>query len=282
MKLKKVVIIGTGLIGGSVAKALAARKEAVGIIGVCRRESSLKRAQAEGVFTGLFMGSYSEAARGADLVIIATPVNTIKSVLEELSRSLEAKTVVTDAGSTKKEIVEAASKYREKFSFVGSHPLAGSEKTGVENSEAGLFKDSLCVITRAKHTVEADLMLVKSFWESLGARTEILSPEGHDEALAFTSHLPHVAAYSLAGAQKKEHYGFVSTGLKDTTRIASSDPSLWKDIFLSNRVNVLRSIEEFRKRLSAVEKCIKDNDEAGLLSALEEYKRIRDEIFKRG
>lgn len=280
MKLKKVVIIGMGLIGGSIGKALLKQKMAGEVVGVCRRESSLRRAVKRRSLTRGFVNEYEKAARGADLIIIATPVYKIKEILRAIAGSVGRGTLVMDVGSTKKEIVALAGKYRNKFSFVGAHPLAGSEKSGVEFSEPGLFKGSLCVLTRTGSTKDKDLRFAISFWRALGARTEVVSPEKHDEILAFTSHLPHVLAYSLAGSQKKEYKKFAATGFKDTSRIASSDPSLWRDIFLTNRVEVLKSIACFKKVLSGIENDIRKKNAEALLKKLEGYKKTRDEILQ--
>ena len=269
-----------GLIGGSIGKALLKWKMADEVVGVCRRKSSLKRAIKERSLTRGLVNDYEKAAGGASLIIIATPVHTIKEILRNLAGVVGRGTVVMDVGGTKKEIVALAGKYRGKYSFVGAHPLAGSEKSGVEFSEPGLFKDSLCVLTRGKRTRDRDLRFARAFWNALGARTEVVSPEKHDEILAFTSHLPHVLAYALSGSQKKEYKKFAATGFKDTSRIASSDPSLWRDIFITNRNEVLRSIACFKKVLSGIENDIKKRNCKALLRKLEGYKKTRDEILQ--
>jgi prephenate dehydrogenase len=280
MKFGKVAIIGMGLIGGSIGKALIELGLAEEVIGVCRRQSSLDRAVSEKSLTKGFVNSYDEALADADIVIIATPVHTIKEVLEALSGCLEKDVLVTDVGSTKKEIAECAGRYKDNFVFIGSHPLAGSERKGVEFSAADLFKGSVCVITPGDGTDEDHKKKLKGFWEALGAAVMETTPERHDEVLAFSSHLPHVVAFALAGILDgdfpKEMF---STGFKDTTRIASSDAVLWSDIFFSNRDNVLKSITRYKEVLSGIEEDIRAGDREGLKEKLEKFKRLRDEII---
>ena len=277
MKYKKIVIIGMGLIGGSIAKALLDKDLADEVVGVCRRQSSLDRAVKEKALTAGYVNNYEEATAGADIIFIATPVNTTKKVLDDLAGVIsDPGVLVTDVGSTKKEIVDHARKYAGHFSFVGAHPLAGSEKKGVEYARADLFQRSLCVLTRSETTVDEDIEKLRSLWQALGAKVEVTTPEEHDRILAFTSHLPHIAAYALSGVQDPLHYGYMSTGFGDATRIASSDPALWSDIFMTNSDNVLNSISRFKELLSGIEEDIRQGRQEALRQKLEECKRLRD------
>jgi len=278
--MKKAVVIGLGLIGGSISKALKQRGLAGEVVGVCRRQSSLDRAVKEKAISTGYVNNYAEAISGADVVFIATPIHTIKKVLEDLSDvSKDRELLVTDVGSAKKEVVDHAARFKDRFCFVGGHPLAGSEKVGVEYSSADLFQDSLCVLTRGESTREKDIEKVKKLWQAMGAAVDVITPEEHDRILSFTSHLAHIVAYTLAGAQEQEYSKYVSTGFKDTTRIASSDPALWSDIFMSNRSNMLKSIERFKELLSDIEDDIRGNREDDLREKLRSYKKIRDEII---
>jgi prephenate dehydrogenase len=279
MKLKKVVIIGMGLIGGSIGKAILKKGLADEVVGVCRRESSLERAIKEKSLTKGFVNSYAQAIEGSDLVIIATPVHTVKEALDGLAEVLEgAEVLVTDVGSTKKEIVDYADKYKDKFSFLGAHPLAGSEKAGVEHSTSDLFENSLCVLTPGEHSSSENVEKLSVFWQSLGAEVDIIAPELHDEILAFTSHLPHIAAYALCGSVDDKFFKYTSTGFKDTTRIASSDALLWSDIFMSNKENVLKSIEKYKAILTNIETAIREDKIEVLKEQLNSIKNKRDEI----
>ncbi|MGB3082085.1 MAG: prephenate dehydrogenase/arogenate dehydrogenase family protein [Candidatus Omnitrophota bacterium] len=278
MKYKKIVIIGTGLIGGSIGKALLERGLADEVVGVCRRQSTLERTLKEKAVSTGFVDNYEEACKGAEVIFVATPIHTIKDNLEALAGVLSGNVIVTDAGSTKKEIVAHAARFKDKFSFVGGHPLAGSEKTGVEHARQDLFENSLCVLTRDGSTKEEDLEKVSGLWQAMGAEVDIVAPEKHDEILAFTSHLPHVLAYSLTGVQKKEYFKYMSTGFKDATRIASSSADIWSDIFISNSGNVLKSIERFREVLAQIEDDIRRGRKEELGEKLQKYREIRDEI----
>jgi prephenate dehydrogenase len=283
MYFKKVVIIGMGLIGGSIGKALINRRLADEVVGVCRRKSSLKRALREKALTEGFVNNYSRAVIGADLIIIATPVHTVMEVLDALAGVLSGgKTLVTDVGSTKKEIVRAAAKYRGKFNFIGGHPLAGSEKAGVEYSSADLFDGSVCVLTPVTGKLDKTGGRLRDLWKRLGVSTVcVMRPEKHDSALAFSSHLPHLAAYALVGVlDESVPRAMFSTGFKSATRIASSDAVIWSDIFMSNRRNVIRSIRKYKKIISSLEKDISDSDPEALRGKLERYKRFRDELVQ--
>ncbi|MCK4852403.1 MAG: prephenate dehydrogenase/arogenate dehydrogenase family protein [Candidatus Omnitrophica bacterium] len=279
MKIKKAAIIGMGFIGGSIGRALLDRGITDEVAGVCRRQTSLDRAIKQKVLTAGYVNNYREAVSGADIVFIATPVHVIKDVLTGLAGVIEGGAIVTDVGSTKKDIVESAARLKDSFSFVGGHPLAGSERSGVECADGELFRGSLCVLTRDRSTREQDLARVKALWAAMGAKVEVLSPGKHDEVVAFTSHLPHVLAYSLVGAQKKEYRKYMSTGFKDTSRIASSDPVLWNGILMSNRESVLDSIERFKETLAGIEEALRQGDARALETRLSDYKKVRDEIL---
>ncbi|MBL7072784.1 MAG: prephenate dehydrogenase/arogenate dehydrogenase family protein [Candidatus Omnitrophica bacterium] len=280
MKIKKIAIIGMGLIGGSVGKALIEKKLADEVVGICRRESSLDRAVREKSLTKGFVNNYGEALLGAEIILIATPVSGIKNVLKSLSEVInDTKILVSDAGSTKKEIVDYAAKFKDKFSFIGAHPLAGSEKSGVESSSSDLFEDSVCILTPPKDASIENCEKLKNLWESIGAVTHKLSPEEHDKNIAFSSHLPHVAAYALVGSLPDEFAkNMVASGFKDTTRIASSDPELWKDIFMSNKDNVIKAITRFKETLDGLEADISTGRAEELKVKLKKMKEMRDNI----
>ena len=282
MKFKKIVIIGTGLIGGSIGKALIERGLAGEVVGIYRREGSLLRALKEKAVTKGYVEDYPEALKGAEIIFIATPVHTIRQTLDKIGGIIrDRKVIVTDVGSTKKEICKYASKFRGRFTFIGGHPMAGSEKAGVENSTPDLFKGSVCLLAEDKRIKEELSGKLKSLWEALGARVYMISPEKHDRNLAFSSHLPHVVAYALAGTADGEFLPeMAATGFKDTTRIASSDAVIWTDIFMSNRKYMLEAVKKYKKVLLKVEKCIKDKDEQQLQKYLKDFKKVRDELFK--
>ncbi|MFA6636666.1 MAG: prephenate dehydrogenase/arogenate dehydrogenase family protein [Candidatus Omnitrophota bacterium] len=280
MTYGKVVVVGTGLIGGSIGKALIERRLAKEVIGVCRRVVSAEKAEKEGAVTSAVVNNYKESCAGADMVIIATPVDTIKDVIDRLSDcAFLPGAVVTDAGSTKKDIVEHAAKYTGKIIFVGSHPMAGSEKSGVENSRADMFEGSVCLVTPDKGTLPDSLKKVTDFWASLGAAVHKMSPEDHDHGMAFSSHLPHAAAYALAGLLEEKFPPYIfAGGFKDTTRIASSDVALWAEIFDSNRENVLEAIRKYKEKISSIERDISSSDKKNIREKLDKWRKLRDEL----
>ena len=271
---KKVAIVGTGLIGGSLGLALKKRKLAGEIVGVARHRKSLLIAMKEGVID---RGSISTSIiRNADLVILATPVKTILSLAPLVSRVIKPDCIVTDVGSTKKEVVASLEKIFPLY--LGSHPLAGSEKRGVCSSRADLFENSPCILTPTKKTKAAVLRKINALWKQLGSRVVYLSPDEHDRILSFVSHLPHLAAFSLMKAVPGKYLRFAGSGLKDATRIAASDSQVWKDVFLSNRRNLLRAIGSLQNELSGIKNCIREKDERALLRVLKEAKAKRDSI----
>ena len=278
MKFNKIAIIGVGLIGGSIGLAVKKRKLAKVVVGICRRDISAKKAaQSKAVDKATL--DLEEGLKGADLVIIATSVGKIVDRAREVVKYAKDKIILTDVGSTKKEIVTQVEKMcPSNVKFVGAHPMAGSEKSGVESASDNLFEGSICIITRTKTTDNKALDRLKKFWTLLGATCKELSPDKHDRYISFVSHLPHIAAIALTIVSDAEALEYAATGFKNTTRIASSNPELWKDIFESNKKAVLESLYEYRKALESIENSIRENDAESLIGYLQKAKRIRDQI----
>lgn len=252
----KVAVIGIGLIGGSIALDLKKLKVAREVIGVSRHKKSLSVAKRLGAID---RGSQDiNVTAGADLVILATPVNTIINLALPVSRFIKGGAIVIDVGSTKREIVGRLTRIFPRY--VGTHPMAGSEKRGVKNAQSGIFKNSLCILTPVKNTDRASLGKVRKLWRCLGAKVILLSPDAHDRILSFVSHLPHIAAFSLINTVPQAYLKFASTSLKDTTRIAASDSLLWQDIFLSNKDSLLRAINLFQKNIALLKRAIGRDD----------------------
>jgi prephenate dehydrogenase len=275
MKLfKKVAIIGTGLIGGSIALAIKKHHLAERIVGVSRHNKSLLLAKKKGAID---KGSLSlDIIKDADLLILAAPVNIIIKLAPSIAKIVRKDCIVTDVGSTKEKIV--ASLEKRFLNFVGSHPLAGSEKRGIINAEADIFKGSLCILTPTKNTNKKAFKKIKLLWSNASAKTIILSPSTHDNILSFVSHLPHIVAFSLISAIPKQYLKFASTGLKDTTRIAASDSELWSEIFLSNKKNILKAIELLQDNLSRIKTSIQRKDKKRLVQILKEAKIKRQKL----
>ena len=256
MKLfKKVAIVGVGLIGGSLGLAIKNKGIANKVIGIGHRRKSIDEAIRRKTID---VGSLElSSIKDADLVILCAPVGEILKILPKLSQFINLNCLVIDVGSTKSEIMKLAQK--SKVKFIGCHPLAGMEKKGVENAKRGIFRDSLCLLVPLKNTAKGDLKKIQRFWKILGARTKLIDASRHDRILAFTSHLPHAVVFSLLDCIKPGYLPYGSSGLKDTTRIGLSDPYLWRDIFLTNRKELLFTIKNFKKSLAHLELLVKNN-----------------------
>ena len=270
-QFRKVVIIGTGLIGGSLALAIKDKRLAKKVVGVSRHKKSLILAKRIGAIDE---GSLKlDVVRGADLIIFAAPVKAIINLAPLVAKFADKECLVTDVGSTKEEIVACLSKVFP--NYLGSHPLAGSEKRSVANASSGLFSGSLCILTPVKSTNRSAMQKLSMLWKSLGVKLAKLSPSKHDEALSFVSHLPHVAAFSLINSVPGEDLKFASSGLKDTTRIAASESELWSEIFLSNKKNLLKAIGVLEKNIILIKSGILREDVKKLTSILKRAKAKR-------
>ena len=279
---KKICIVGVGLIGGSLALALKKAKISKTIVGVGHRNSSLEKAIEIGAIDKGFL-DFRKGIKDSDLVVLATPVVTILKYLEKDFSSLKKGAVITDTGSTKKEIVRKADSFLPpSLYFIGGHPIAGSEMGGVEAATCDLFQKKTVILTRTGKTKEKALLLVKKLWESVGAKPRILSPEEHDRIIAAYSHLPHLTAAALVKTVKESLCGqdlsLAGSGFKDTTRIAASSAQLWTDIFSTNREEVLSALLNFKKSLSLLEKLLKKKDWKELNNQLQRVKHFREQL----
>jgi len=270
----KIVIIGTGLIGGSLGLALKKQHLAGSVIGLSRQRKNSKLAKKIGAIDSI--GSSLEVVADADLVILATPIDTIIDLAGRISNKLKKGCIVIDVGSSKERIVSKISALIP--NFLGCHPLAGSEKRGIVNLQDGIFKGSICIITPTAKTTPSTLSKIKLLWKKLGADIIILSAQKHDQALAFTSHLPHALAFSLISTIPAKFLNISSGSLKDTTRISGSDELLWSQIFLSNRKNLLNAVSSFQTKLAVLKLALKKKDVKSLtrilISAKEKRKRL--------
>jgi cyclohexadieny/prephenate dehydrogenase len=279
MQVEQLTIVGVGLIGGSVGLAAKARGVARRVVGVGRDERTLARAQAGGAID-TYTTDLREAAAKSDLVVVCTPVDRVAADVLAAAAVAPAKGLITDAGSTKGNIIrELTGKLPDAgATFIGSHPLAGSEKRGSANSKADLFADRLVVVTPTADTDPEATAVIELFWSRLGARTVRMDPFEHDTALAVTSHLPHAAAGGLAGITPHEWLTLTAGGFRDTTRIAAGDPDLWAAIFRANREAVLSAVDRFTDRMNQFRQFLAADDRAGLVRWLAEGKRVRDAL----
>jgi prephenate dehydrogenase len=279
MQVQRLSIIGVGLLGGSIGLAVRSAINNCHIIGYGHRTETLERAAEVGAIDE-FTVNLSAAVAGADLVILCTPVGLFGQVLRSISGFLKPGALVTDVGSTKASVVaQAADVLPPNVPFVGSHPMAGSEKRGVEFARADLFQNALCITTPTPQTDEAALTGVEGFWQAIGMRTCRMSPADHDRALAEVSHLPHALAAALVAMQSPEALQLAGKGFLDTTRIAGGDGGLWRDIFIDNAGNVRAALAKFRAALDGFERLLEPGRAEDLRRWLDENASVREALM---
>jgi prephenate dehydrogenase len=284
---KYVVIIGVGLIGGSLGMVLKRHGLAETVVGVGRRVENLKKAVELGAIDRYVSDSVA-AVRDADLVVLATPVDTYEQHLRAWGQTLQPGCIVSDAGSVKGTLVDLAERLVPAHArFVGAHPIAGKEKTGVAAGSPDLFKGARCVLTPTQKTDPVALQTIRELWESAGSTVVMMDPFLHDKLLGAVSHLPHVAAYCLMNAltelQERMLPGqnvlaYSGGGLRDTTRIAASSPEMWRDIFLWNRDNVVAMVEVYERHLQRLKALIQAKDGPGMEKELQRAKLVREQL----
>lgn len=284
MLIDHLTIIGVGLIGGSLARALRKAKLVNRVTGCNRNEDSLKKAIELDVIDDYSL-TIDEAVAGADVVVIGTPLSTTEKLLPQIVSSLKADAVLTDVGSAKGSVVNAARKVMgDKFPrFVPGHPIAGTEQSGVEASFAELFIDHRVILTPLPETDPGAHQLIVDMWQAVGADVINLDVKHHDDVLAATSHLPHMLAYALvdclAGMQEREEiFKYAAGGFADFTRIASSSPEMWHDICFSNKEALLNSLDSFSLHIDQIKKAIEKSDSQQLLAIFKRAKQARDKF----
>jgi prephenate dehydrogenase len=278
MPFDQITIVGVGLIGGSVGLAAKARGVAKRVVGVGRDGKNLAKAAELGAIDA-HTTDLAEAVRGANLVVVCTPVDRIAETILRAAPHCRPGAIFTDGGSTKGNIVaELAGRVPPHVAYVPAHPLAGSEKTGAANGRADLFVNRVTILTPTADTDPAALDAVEGFWRALGSRVVRMTPDEHDRALATTSHLPHAVAAGLAGVTPADWLTLTAGGFRDTTRIAGGDPALWAAIFRANRDAVLAAVDQFSGRLAEFRTMLEAGDGAGLVRWLAEAKQVRDAL----
>ncbi len=271
-------IVGVGLLGGSVALAAKQRGLCRHVIGIGRNAERLQAAVDSGVIDS-FVTNIADAEPAWDFVVVGTPVDRIVTDVRAIAERSSSGTLITDVGSVKSAICcELASGLPDGVEFVGSHPLAGSEKRGFEVATAELFDGRVCVVTPDAASDGVAIERTVSFWESLGSRVVRMAPTAHDVALATTSHVPHVVAAALVAALPESERDLAARGFRDTTRIASGDPDLWVAILLENAAAVEASFDRFGTALDAFREAIRKGDAGELKKHLELAKRSRDAL----
>ena len=286
-RIQRLVVIGTGLIGGSFALAMKRAGVVKEVVGIGRRRETLDEARKLGIIDT--PGGYDAASfAGADLVLVATPVGQMRAVFAAVAQFAPATAVITDGGSTKQDVVELA---REHFAaslgrFVPAHPIAGTEKNGPAAAFAELYQSRRVILTPIAETSAEAAQTVRAAWEACGAQVSELDPAAHDAMLAAVSHLPHLLAFALvdelaARPQGRELFSFAGGGFRDFTRIASSNPEMWRDIFLSNREAVGRDLERYRAKLAELQKLLDAGDGAAMEDVFRRSQAARERWLRK-
>jgi prephenate dehydrogenase len=280
--IRRLSIIGLGLLGGSVAKAARAASLAREIVGIGRNPASLEPALRERAVDHITT-DLAEGLRGADMVVLATPVTTLERQLPGVWQAAEPQALLTDVGSTKASIVSAAEALgaSRPLDFVGSHPMAGSNLSGYSVARADLFSGATVIITPTDRTPTEAVKRVTEFWEAIGGRVTIMDPATHDRAVAAISHLPHLVVDALVAAVVDMDPRFLDVaarGFKDTTRIAASDPVVWREIFQQNREALREALQSFRRALAGLERLLDTGDDAAIEAMLERIRTTRAEL----
>jgi len=284
-KPKQIAVLGLGLMGASLALALKKRGYSGRLLGYARREETRNHALATGMFDAVF-DEPAEAVRDADITVICVPIWTIARLAEQIVGALKPEAVVTDVGSTKSALLKTMDPLFEGSPayFVGSHPIAGSEKTGIDAGSPDLYENRLTVVCPSESTPKAAEQAVVELWKAAGSAVVEMSPDQHDAMLASTSHLPHMVAAalarSIAGSDPAKKADFCGTGFKDTTRVASGSADMWVDIIDTNRAALEAELDRFHGELQGLIAILRDGNSEDIRQWLEEAAGQRDEILK--
>jgi len=280
--IKHLVVIGTGLIGGSLALALKKSGMVARVTGVGRSRDNLELAKTRGIVND-WTHDIAAAVSDADIVLLAVPMTAYESVFAAMADSLPATAIVTDAGSTKQSAIAAARTFLpNSCHFVAGHPIAGTEQSGAAAAFAELFNNHLCILTPQDDTDPQALQTVRAMWKAAGSRVICMRPTEHDDFLAAVSHLPHLAAFALVNAVRKqgndehEPFEFAAGGFRDFTRIASSSPQMWRDIALCNRQAIMHQLDALQDELTTMKLALQADDGEQLLHDFKAAKTARD------
>jgi prephenate dehydrogenase len=277
MRVNTLVIVGVGLIGGSIALAARRRGVAARLVGIDQQPETLDRA----LRTGMLDDAHSDlkAAAAGDLILFCTPVDCIAAQVIETAAHCRPGTLLTDTGSTKAAILrDVHGRLPAGIEFIGSHPLAGSEKRGPAHASAHLLEGRLVIVTPEPDSTDNALSQIREFWTALGARVRTIDADEHDRALALTSHLPHLLSSALAGILPKELYELTATGFRDTTRLAAGQPALWSAIFRANPAHLLAALDRLEEQLRHFRNALLQDDRNVLETLLQQGKQVRDDL----
>jgi len=286
---KKICIIGCGLIGSSLARAIKKNNLAEKIVSSNRSDATNKKV----IELKIVDDSSSDTKKmtdGSDLVVIATPLSSYEDVISKIKNSLKDGVILTDVGSVKENIINLIEKnVPTNVSWISSHPIAGTEESGPESGFSELFKNRWCILTPSKKAKDKDIKLLETFWKKMGSKVDIMDAKQHDYILSITSHIPHLIAYNIVNttlnAQDKKESDVIkysAGGLRDFTRIAASNPIMWRDVFIQNKKNTSNMIDNFIANLEDLKKAIENEDGKKLEEIFIKTKKIRKEIVKAG
>jgi len=283
---KKILIIGCGLIGSSILRAIHSKKLSKKTFVLEKSKSNISKIK-KIKSNCKFIKSINSEISDVDLVIICTPMSQYKKIIEKLNKSLKVSCLITDVGSTKQNIIKLKNKIlNKKFNWISSHPIAGSEVSGPEYGSKNLFLNKWCVIIKEKKQNLKKTNLLKKFWKKIGSKVVLMNPVNHDKIFSITSHLPHLIAYNLIKTaqdsqkiQRKNLIQYSAGGLRDFSRIAASNEVMWRDIFFNND-NIIKAINLFTKNLNSFKKIIQNKNNQKLLSRLSNSKKVRKQIVQ--
>ena len=285
----KVCIIGCGLIGSSIARAIRKNNLSSKIVS-SNRSDSVNKKVIELKIVDDSSSDTKKMAEGSDLIIIATPLSSYEDIISKIKNSLKSGTILTDVGSVKENVINLIEKdVPANVSWISSHPIAGTEESGPEAGFSELFKNRWCILTPSKKAQEKDIKLLEAFWKKIGSKVDIMEAKQHDYILSITSHIPHLIAYNIVNTSlniqdEKESVivKYSAGGLRDFTRIAASNPIMWRDIFIQNKKNTSKMIDKFIEDLEDLKKAIENEDGKKLEEIFTKTKKIRKEIVEAG
>ena len=285
----KICIIGCGLIGSSIARAIKKNNLSNQVVSSNRSDITNRKVIKLNIVDDS-SSNIKKMVKESDLVIIATPLSGYKDVILKIKKSFKSGAILTDVGSVKKKIISLIEKNIPKnISWISSHPIAGTEDSGPDSGFSDLFKNRWCILTPSNQARKKDIKLLENFWKKIGSKVDIMSEKQHDYILSITSHIPHLVAYNIVNTtlkvKKKKDNDIVkysAGGLRDFTRIAASNPIMWRDIFIQNRKNTTKMIDIFIKNLKDLRKAIKNKDGKKLEKIFTKTKKIRKEIIEAG
>ena len=284
----KITVIGCGLIGSSILRVIE-KKNTAKEINAYDKSKEVSSYLAKN-FKFKICNNITEAVNNADLVIISSPLSSYKEILSQIQSNLKKGSILTDTGSAKKEINKIIRESSlSDVTWIASHPIAGTEYSGPESGFAELFEKRWCILSADENTDKKEITKLEKFWIDLGSKIKVMSFEHHDYVLSLTSHLPHAVAYSIVKTAisddnkfKDDVIQYSAGGLRDFTRIAASDPLMWKDIFIDNSENILKVLDNYSKNLDEIKSAIKNKDSKKLLEIFSSTRKVRKEIIEAG